>query len=556
VTVPAPGSPLRHRLLAGVMLTAGLLAVITYATGAFSALERQTVDARFHVRGVEAPDDQIVIVAVDDNTLRTVNAVPPIPRVHYARLLDRLGAAHPRLLAIDVQFIGKRAHPDEDRALLAAIARNGPVLVATPDSGRGSPPLPTRAARAPGAVLASAGVDTDPDGILRRMMYRQVALKTFSVRAAELLRGAPVTESGFPKNHAWIDFRGPPGTFPTHSMADVLDGRVPVGEFTGKVVLVGVTAPVVKDLFVTAASSVPMSGVEVHANALETILRGLPLRSVPGAVNVALILALAAIPGLLALRLSALYVLLTAVGVTVAWLAGVQIAFQSGEILAVLYPIFGLALAVAGVVAVDAFVERRQREALESALDGLLRPAHSAFFISYRREQAGFVANCLKAQLARRFGDASVFMDTQAIDAGEEWPRRVHEAILGCSVMLVLIGPAWLEQTDGDGARRLVDPDDWVRREIEAGLRRPEIAVVPILLDGARVPEPEQLPDSIRPLAHRNGVALTGDRLTAEIDELVDSIQAGRIRQLIHADGAGQPPEASPSRVVAREGVS
>jgi hypothetical protein len=263
-----------------------------------------------------------------------------------------------------------------------------------------------------------------------------------------------------------------------------------------------------------------------------------------------------AIPGLLALRLSALYVLLTAVGVTVAWLAGVQIAFQSGEILAVLYPIFGLALAVAGVVAVDAFVERRQREALESALDGLLRPAHSAFFISYRREQAGFVANCLKAQLARRFGDASVFMDTQAIDAGEEWPRRVHEAILGCSVMLVLIGPAWLEQTDGDGARRLVDPDDWVRREIEAGLRRPEIAVVPILLDGARVPEPEQLPDSIRPLAHRNGVALTGDRLTAEIDELVDSIQAGRIRQLIHADGAGQPPEASPSRVVAREGVS
>jgi hypothetical protein len=440
------------------------------------------------------------------------------------------------LLALDVQFIGASGDPAGDRALLAAIERHGPVLLAAPDTGEGSPALPTGAARAPGAELASAGVDTDADGVLRRMLYRQVALKTFAVRAAELVRGEPVR--GFEDNHAWIDFRGPPGTFPTVSMADVLDGTIPASRFAGKAVLIGVTAPVQRDVFVTAASSTPMAGVEVHANALETILRGVPLATVPGAVDVLLIVLLAAIPALLALRFSALVVLAGAVGAALLWLVVAQLAFAAGAIVAVLYPLFGLLLAVAGVIAVDALIERRQRQALQAALDGLLRPAQSAFFISYRRQQESFVAHALRAQLARKFGEASVFMDTEAIGAGEQFPRRIQEAILGCSVMLVIIGSGWLELADDQGHRRLDDPDDWVRREIEMGLSRPEVAVVPILLDGARVPEAEELPDSIKALALRNGVPLTGERLGVEVDELVDSIQAGRIRQLIRSQTA------------------
>ena len=95
-----------------------------------------------------------------------------------------------------------------------------------------------------------------------------------------------------PDNHAWIDFAGPPGTYRTYSLTDVLDGAVPSSAFSGKIVLVGVTAAIGKDVFVTSASSKPMAGVEVQANAIETALRGFPLQSSDAIVSLALIIAL------------------------------------------------------------------------------------------------------------------------------------------------------------------------------------------------------------------------------------------------------------------------
>ena len=102
-------------------------------------------------------------------------------------------------------------------------------------------------------------------------------------------------KADFPDNHAWIDFRGPPGSFPQYSFSDVMAGRVPVSEFADKAVLIGKTDPIGGDVFVTSISSDPMPGVEVHANALWTVLAGIPLKSVPAPANIALILALIAI---------------------------------------------------------------------------------------------------------------------------------------------------------------------------------------------------------------------------------------------------------------------
>ena len=78
-------------------------------------------------------------------------------------------------------------------------------------------------------------------------------------------------------------------------------------------------------------------------------------------------------------------------------------------------------------------------------------------------------------------------MDTASIAYGETFPDRIVSAIRGCSVMLVLIGPYWLQPVDG--VRRIDEPDDWVRHRIEAGLQRREAMVIPVLLDGAAVPE-------------------------------------------------------------------
>jgi CHASE2 domain-containing sensor protein len=296
---------LRHALLAAAALGAGALAVLFYETGALSGLERQTVDARFSIRGAQGPADGVVIVGVDQRTLTAINGRPPIPRRDYAQALDRLRAAGPRLLAIDAQFIGTTTAGD-DRALLAAIARDGPVLLTTQDSAAGPLPVPADVRNARGAVLASAAVDTDPDAVLRRMIYAAVRLKTFAVVAAEMVRGRPVSPRDFPGNHAWVDFHGPPGTFPEYSLIDVVDGRVPSGRFAGKTVLVGVTDPVGKDVFVTSASSNPMSGVEFEANALTTILDGFPLQPVGNGLEILLLFVLAAVPAALSLRSSAL----------------------------------------------------------------------------------------------------------------------------------------------------------------------------------------------------------------------------------------------------------
>ena len=102
--------------------------------------------------------------------------------------------------------------------------------------------------------------------------------------------------------------------------------------------------------------------------------------------------------------------------------------------------------------------------------------------------------------------------------------------------MLVLIGPYWLQPVDG--ARRIDDPNDWVRREVEAGLQRREAMVIPVLLDGALAPDAAELPESIKGLAALNAVAITGDDLAADIDKMVKSIERARGRAAMSNSGS------------------
>lgn len=520
-------------------LVAGLV-LFLYTAGVLNNFERQSVDERFSWRGGQPPGSQIVIVAIDQKTLQTLHTEPPLPRSDYAKVLDHVRAASPRVIGIDTQFIG-RSDPADDDALLAAIARDGPVLLATHDGPQGPITVPANVADAPGAVLASAAIEKDPDGVLRRMIYAPVGLETLAVRAAGMFQNQPVNEADFPGNHAWIDFRGPPGTFPHYSFADVMAGTVPASAFTGKAVLIGVTDPVGEDLFVTSISPVPMPGVEVHANALWTVLAGYPLKSAGAPADVALVLALIAIPAAIGARRSGLFTLAGSVGLLVVFLAGVQFAFNAGWIVTVAYPLVGLAIAAAGMIGVDSYMERRQRAALERALGDLLPPQKPpAFFISYRRSQNTWQARDIRRELARRYGDASVFMDTSSIDYGESFPDRIASAIRGCSVMLVLIGPHWLEPVAR--GRRIDEPQDWVRREIEDGLQRREAVVVPVLLDGALAPADAELPESVKGLALLHAVAVTGDDLAADIDKLVQSVDRGR-RRAAEAD-SGSPATA------------
>jgi hypothetical protein len=93
-------------------------------------------------------------------------------------------------------------------------------------------------------------------------------------------------------------------------------------------------------------------------------------------------------------------------------------------------------------------------------------------FISYRRRDTGTAARWLAESLALAFGPERVFIDTDSIRIGDDWPKRIDQALEIASVLVVLIGTQWLRLQDEFGRRRLDNPSDWVRREIAHALSR------------------------------------------------------------------------------------
>jgi hypothetical protein len=144
-------------------------------------------------------------------------------------------------------------------------------------------------------------------------------------------------------------------------------------------------------------------------------------------------------------------------------------------------------------------------------------------FISYRRNDSEPYARHLFESLALRFGEESVFLDQSTIEPGAEFPRLIRDTIAGSGVMMVVIGPRWAGAGDGLRKPRIMDTRDWVRREIELGLRA-RLHLMPVLVDGAMMPKTNELPDSLRPLARLNAVNLPWHET---IEELAKAISKG-----------------------------
>jgi hypothetical protein len=128
-------------------------------------------------------------------------------------------------------------------------------------------------------------------------------------------------------------------------------------------------------------------------------------------------------------------------------------------------------------------------------------------FISYRRQDAAGYAGVLHRFLVRRYDEARVFFDLATIDAGMDFSTSMRQAVSSSDVMLVVIGPDWLEATDAGGRPRIHDPDDFIHYEIAAALRQGK-PVVPVLVGGADMPPAEALPQDLRGLALRQAVEL------------------------------------------------
>jgi TIR domain len=180
-------------------------------------------------------------------------------------------------------------------------------------------------------------------------------------------------------------------------------------------------------------------------------------------------------------------------------------------------------------IASEAATERREdrRIAPTSASAGgvtrsteITPPANGVIFISYRRQDTDFPAAFLFDRLADHFGRDRVFKDVDSIPLGEDFVEVITSAVAACEVLLVLIGHHWLTITDENGRRRLDDPDDIMRLEIEAALKR-KVHVVPILVEGVRIPRADQLPETLSSLTRRQALELSSSRFTLDSDRLL-----------------------------------
>lgn len=158
----------------------------------------------------------------------------------------------------------------------------------------------------------------------------------------------------------------------------------------------------------------------------------------------------------------------------------------------------------------------------------------AGIFVSYRRDDTQGEAGHLVAELRQRYGAASVFMDISAIEPGADFPQTIERAMLGCEVVLVLIGKGWLDARDAHGRQRLDDPKDWVRLEVELALQG-KCRVIPVQVQGAQMPTEDALPESMRPLARLNAHEISARRwdydfqtLASLLDRLLPDVAPAR----------------------------
>lgn len=147
-------------------------------------------------------------------------------------------------------------------------------------------------------------------------------------------------------------------------------------------------------------------------------------------------------------------------------------------------------------------------------------------FISYRRADSEWITSRIYDRLVTAFGKKNVFKDVDSLKLGGDFRGKLKEATARCDVMLVIIGPVWLTVMDKNGGRRLDNPDDFVRLEVETGLQRDGILVIPVLVGGATLPSADQLPDSLKQLAYNHAFTIHADPLfNRDMEALVREIK-------------------------------
>ncbi|OYX24133.1 MAG: hypothetical protein B7Z16_01040 [Algoriphagus sp. 32-45-6] len=145
-------------------------------------------------------------------------------------------------------------------------------------------------------------------------------------------------------------------------------------------------------------------------------------------------------------------------------------------------------------------------------------------FISYRREDTSGESGRLKDKLEQIFGAENIFYDVETLEAGLNFDESISKALSESKVLLAMIGPHWLRVTDAEGKPRIQKNNDWVRKEIGMALGR-NIRVIPVLVNGAQMPDPESMPDDLHELSLKHAQEISSSRWNYDVGELIKVLE-------------------------------
>ncbi|WP_428548015.1 TIR domain-containing protein [Roseiarcus sp.] len=157
-------------------------------------------------------------------------------------------------------------------------------------------------------------------------------------------------------------------------------------------------------------------------------------------------------------------------------------------------------------------------------------------FISDRREDSSGSARGIFDRLARGLGRKNIFFDVDSIAPGVDFVELLTERVSICNALVAVIGAEWISSVDRNNRRRIDNPKDFVRIEIEAALNR-GVRVIPVLVDGATMPAPEDLPESLRKLVRLQGIEISHTRFDADVRRLT---RAAALRERASSTGGGR----------------
>jgi response regulator RpfG family c-di-GMP phosphodiesterase len=267
-----------------IIATGLLLIIFSDYVGLFVGINNYFYDLSFRIRGARAPAENIIVAAIDEKTLDKLGRWP-IKRTHYAALLNRVAEAS--VVGFDV-ILSEPSANDADVA--ESIKKHGRVILPVYFDTRMKKiePLPILSAYRTGHVHVEQGIDNVVRSLFHSLRYGEDIVPSLSSVVYEIFTGKDVPRESAPEDARRpvpskgilqtdpmrINYYGLPETFRLVSMADIIDGQYPSSFFSGKIVLVGITAPGIVDLKMTPFSQKrnAMAGIEVHANIINNLL--------------------------------------------------------------------------------------------------------------------------------------------------------------------------------------------------------------------------------------------------------------------------------------------